>query len=317
MTVGMLGRKVGMMRLYDGNGRVRPVTAVELGPNLVTQIRSTDRDGYSAIQVGFTGDRKRMTRPERGHLQQAGIDQTLTMLREVETDGTEFTLGQEIRVDAFTPGEFVDVTATSKGRGFSGGMRRWNFRGAPATHGGKKPRGPGSVGAGTYPGKTWKGQKMAGHMGARRKTVRNLLVVLIDPTRNLLMIQGSVPGPNGALVEVNMASRPALADFDPPAAFAPPDDSASLVATDDAEAEATDDEATDAVVDGEATADEAADEAPVEEAAAAEDEAPADDSTDEAAEETDAPANDDADADSDEADDDATDDAADEEEKSE
>ena len=316
MTVGMLGRKVGMMRLYDGNGRVRPVTAVELGPNLVTQIRSTERDGYSAIQVGYSGDRKRMTRPERGHLQQAGIDQTLTMLREVEMDGTEFTLGQEIRVDAFTPGEFVDVTATSKGRGFSGGMRRWNFRGAPATHGGKKPRGPGSVGAGTYPGKTWKGQKMAGHMGARRKTVRNLLVVLIDPTRNLLMIQGSVPGPNGGLVEVNMASRPALADFDPPAAFAPLEDYEASVATDDAEAEAIDDEATDAAVDGEAMTDDA----PAEEAAAdaTAEEAPADDSAEEAAEETDAPADDDADAKSDESDDAAADDAAaDEEEKSE
>ncbi len=313
MTVGMLGRKVGMMRLYDGNGRVRPVTAVELGPNLVTQIRSTDRDGYSAIQVGFSGDRKRMTRPERGHLQQAGIDQTLTMLREVETDGTEFTLGQEIRVDAFTPGEFVDVTATSKGRGFAGGMRRWNFRGAPATHGGKKPRSPGSVGAGTYPGKTWKGQKMAGHMGARRKTVRNLLVVLIDPTRNLLMIQGSVPGPNGGLVQVNMASRPALADFEPPAAFAPPEGYDELIAAD--EAEAIDDEATDAAVDGEATAEDTVDDAPAEEATddATDDAAPTDDSTAEAAEATDAPADDDTDADSDEADDDA----ADEEEKSE
>ncbi len=229
MAVGMIGRKVGMMRVYDGSGRVRGVTAIEVGPNRVTQLRNTDRDGYEAVQIGYRGNRKRVSRPERGHLREAGVDEPLTLLREVRSDGSDFTLGQEILVEQFTPGEFVDVTATSKGRGFAGGVRRWGFRGGPKTHGqSDKWRGPGSVGAGTTPGKTWKGQKMGGHMGARRKTVLNLLVVLIDPSRNLLLVEGSVPGPRGGLVNIDPARRAPLEGFEPPQPFAPAEGAAVL-----------------------------------------------------------------------------------------
>ena len=262
MTVGMLGRKVGMMRLYDGSGRVRSVTAIELGPNRVTQLRTSDRDGYEAVQVGYSGNRKRVTRPERGHLREAGVDEALTVLREMKPDGSDFTLGQELLVDQYTPGEYIDVTGTSKGRGFAGGMKRWNFKGGPASHGASKHRGPGSVGAGTSPGKTWKGQKMGGHMGARRKTVRNLLVVQVDVSRNLILVQGSVPGPNGGLVSIQPASRSPLADYEAPEPFAP--DEPAVVAAPAAEVDETpDDSVEDAAVD-EAAVDESAEEAPAE-----------------------------------------------------
>ena len=221
MAISMIGRKVGMMRLYDGAGRVRAVTAIELGPNVVTQLRSPERDGYSAAQVGYRGDRKRLTRPARGHLRAAGIDEPLSVLREFRTDGgPEFSVGQELRVDQFTPGEFVDVTGVSKGRGFAGGVKRWGFHGGPKTHGQSDThRGPGSVGAGTTPGKVWKGQKMAGHMGTDRKTVRNLLVVLTDLSRNLIFVEGSVPGASKGVVTVSTGRRPALAEFEPPPPF--------------------------------------------------------------------------------------------------
>jgi large subunit ribosomal protein L3 len=276
MTVGMLGRKVGMMRLYDGAGRVRPVTAIELGPNRVTQLKTTDRDGYEAVQVGYSGDSKRLTQPERGHLREAGVDETLTLLREMKPDGSDFTLGQELLVDQYTPGEYIDVTGTSKGRGFAGGMKRWNFKGGPASHGASKHRGPGSVGAGTYPGKTWKGQKMGGHMGARRKTVRNLLVVQVDVSRNLILVQGSVPGPNGGLVSIQPGFRTPLADYEAPEPF-PPDENA-VVATPAAEVDETPDDsleegAVDETAADEAAVDETRDEA-VEEANDGDDAAP-------------------------------------------
>ena len=218
MVVGMIGRKVGMMRLYDGSGRVRAVTAIELGPNRVTQLRSDDRDGYEAVQVGHRGDRKRLTRPARGHLRQAGVEEPLGALREFRTDDSaEYSLGQELRVDRFSPGAFVDVSGVSKGRGFAGVVKRWGFHGGPKSHGqSDKHRGPGSIGAGTTPGRVWRGQKMAGHMGARNKTVRNLLVVLTDTDRNLLFVEGSVPGPRNGIVVVRVGRRSALRDYEPP-----------------------------------------------------------------------------------------------------
>ena len=214
----MIGRKLGMMRLYDGAGRVRAVTAIELGPNRVTQLRTDDRDGYEAVQVGHPGNRKKLNRPARGHLRSAGIEEPLSALLEFRVEDTaEFSVGEELGVDRFEPGAFVDVTGVSRGRGFSGGVRRWGFAGGPKTHGqSDKHRGPGSIGAGTTPGRVWKGQKMAGHMGARRKTVRNLLIVLTDADRNLIFVEGSVPGPTSSIVSVTPARRPALADFAPP-----------------------------------------------------------------------------------------------------
>ena len=217
MVSGMIGRKVGMMRLYDGAGRARAVTVIELGPNRVTQVRTTERDGYEAVQLGFTGNRKRVNRPERGHLRKAGIEEPLTMLMEFPTNGDTFERGQTVTVDSFTPGEFVDLSGVSKGKGWAGGVKRWHFRGGPKTHGqSDRHRANGSVGSGTTPGKVWKGQKMSGHMGNRTTTVMNVLVVLTDPARNLLFVEGSVPGSAERLVTVERARRPALKSFAPP-----------------------------------------------------------------------------------------------------
>ncbi len=217
MVSGMIGRKVGMMRVYDGAGRVRAVTVIELGPNRVTQVRTTARDGYEAVQLGFTGNRKRVNRPERGHLRKAGIDEPLTTLLEFPTQGDAFERGQTVTVDTFTPGEYVDVSGVSKGRGWAGVVKRWHFHGGPKTHGqSDRHRAAGSVGSGTTPGRVWKGQKMAGHMGNRTATVLNVLVVLTDPARNLLFVEGSVPGAAERIVTVTRGRRPALKDFAPP-----------------------------------------------------------------------------------------------------
>jgi len=220
--VGMIGRKLGMMRLYDGAGRARAVTVIELGPNRVTQLRTTERDGYEAVQLGFAGNRKRVNRPERGHLRAAGVDEALTVLQEFPLNGESYERGQTLTVEAFTAGEYVTVSGVSKGRGFAGGVKRWNFRGGPKTHGqSDRHRAPGSVGAGTTPGKVWKGQKMAGHMGHEAKTIINLLVVLTDPARNLIFVQGSVPGADEGIVTVEPGRRPALKDYTPPVLHAP------------------------------------------------------------------------------------------------
>ena len=219
MIRGMLGRKVGMMRLYDGAGRARGVTAIQLGPNTVTQLRTEERDGYSAVQVGIRGNRRRLNRPARGHLRASGAEgETLTLLREFPADNPdEHELGQVITVEQFEAGSYVNVSGTSKGRGFAGGVKRWGFHGGPKTHGqSDRHRAPGSVGAGTTPGKVFKGQKMAGHMGARTVSVLNLLVVAIDPSRDLLFVEGSVPGPPNGLVQVTPGRKAALTDYEPP-----------------------------------------------------------------------------------------------------
>ena len=226
MIRGMLGRKLGMMRLYDGGGRARAVTVIQLGPNRVTQLRTEERDGYGAAQVGFTGNRKRLNRPARGHLSRAGADiGTLTLLREFPVDDvSEHELGEVLTVEQFTAGTYVHVKGTSKGRGFAGSVKRWGFHGGPKTHGqSDRHRAPGSIGAGTTPGKVWKGQKMAGHMGARAVSVLNLLVVLADPARDLLFVEGSVPGPTKGLVQVTQGRKPPLEGYGPPE-LAPPDE---------------------------------------------------------------------------------------------
>ena len=233
MIHGMVGRKVGMMRLYDGAGRARGVTAIQLGPNTVTQLRTEERDGYRAVQIGTRGNSKRLNRPARGHLRaSAAEDQTLTLLREFPADNLDdHELGQVISVEQFEAGSYVNVRGTSKGRGFAGGVKRWGFHGGPKTHGqSDRHRAPGSVGAGTTPGKVWKGQKMAGHMGARTVSVLNLLVVATDPSRDLLFVEGSVPGPPNGIVQVTPGRKAPLAGYEPPeitpavAAVEPPAD---------------------------------------------------------------------------------------------
>lgn len=287
MLVGMIGRKVGMMRLYDGEGRVRAVTAIELGPNRVTEVRTLDRDGYEAVQMAFPGNRRRLTRPQRGHLRRAGVEEPLGTLREFRCDdASRFELGQEVRVDELDPGQFVDVTGVSKGRGFSGVVRRWGFRGGPKTHGQSADhRAPGSIGAGTTPGRVWRGQKMAGRMGTDTKTVRNLLVVLIDSSRDLVFVEGSVPGPNRGLVTVSPGVKPPLDGYQPPS----PLPAVEVLEPAPTEAEDEPDEVDDgAAVNGEAAGEQAAD---VTASAAETDAAAGDEAADEAPDSEDAAEN--------------------------
>ena len=200
MLQGFLGRKIGMTQVFVEDGRVVPVTVIEAGPCVVTQVKTRQNDGYEAIQLGF-GDVKRRNKPQTGHLKNSKLSR---YLREVATDDTtEFEVGQTIGVDIFEAGEKIDVLGKSKGRGFAGTMKRWNFGGGPRTHGqSDRARAPGSIGGGTTPGKVYKGLKMAGHMGNRRITVKGLEIIEVDAERNLLLVKGGIPGSVNSLVQI-------------------------------------------------------------------------------------------------------------------
>jgi len=202
---GLLGTKVGMSRVFDERGVVVPVTVIEAGPCYVTQIKTAERDGYNAIQLGY-GAAKRVNKPMRGHLK--GLP-PLRHLQEVRTDDvTLYEVGQKLDAGIFVVGELVDVIGTSKGRGFAGGMKRHGFAGGPATRGqSDRQRSPGAIGSGTSPGWVRKGLRMPGHMGAAKATVQNLRVVLVDPERNLLAVAGGVPGAPTSLVYIRKARK--------------------------------------------------------------------------------------------------------------
>ncbi len=206
---GILGKKVGMTQVIKENGEVVPVTVIEAGPCYVTQVRTPERDGYRAVQLGFApvAERK-LTQGQRGHLKKSGAP-TLRYLRELRTRANEaHEIGEEIKADIFQPGERVDVVGTSKGRGFAGVVKRHGFAGGPRTHGqSDRERAPGSIGACASPGRVWKGMKMPGHMGSERVTSQNIEVVVVDPDRNLLAVKGSVPGPTGGLVLIKEARK--------------------------------------------------------------------------------------------------------------
>ena len=206
---GILGKKVGMTQLFEENGTVVPVTVIEAGPCYITQIKNIESDGYNAIQIGFdeVAERK-LTKGERGHLKVAGTP-VLRHLRELRYDSSpEFSLGDILKADIFSEGEMVDVTATSKGKGFAGAVKRHNFAGGPKTHGqSDRQRATGSRGAGTTPGHTWPGGKAPGQMGNKRVTVQNLKVALVDAERNLIAIRGAVPGARNSLVLVRAAVK--------------------------------------------------------------------------------------------------------------
>ena len=206
MIQGLLGRKLGMTQIFDETGVVHPVTVVEAGPCVVTQVKTPEKDGYSAIQLGFGLD-KRLTKPEQGHRQPSGF--MSRTLREVKADDvSEFTVGQVLKADLFTAGDLIDVTGISKGRGFQGGVKRHGFHGGPKTHGqSDRHRAPGSIGSSATPGRVFKGLRMAGHMGSDRVTIQNLRVLRVDLERNLLMIEGSVPGANKGLVMIRRAVK--------------------------------------------------------------------------------------------------------------
>ena len=200
MLQGFLGKKIGMTQIFRQDGKVVPVTVIEAGPCVVTQVKTKETDGYEAVQLGY-GDVKRRNKPQAGHLKNSRLSR---YLREVATNDTsEFAVGQTIGVDIFETGEKVDIIGTSKGRGFAGVMKRWNFGGGPRTHGqSDRARAPGSIGGGTTPGKVYKGLKMGGHMGNRRITVKALEIIEIDAERNLLMIKGGVPGATNSLIQI-------------------------------------------------------------------------------------------------------------------
>jgi large subunit ribosomal protein L3 len=206
---GILGKKVGMTQIFDEKGEVVPVTVIEAGPCFVTQVKTRERDGYQAVQIGFEETKpKRLTKGQQGHLQHNSLP-LLRHLREIRVrDDTAFQLGQKLTVEMFETGERVDVEGKSKGRGFAGTIKRHGFHRQPKTHGqSDRERAPGSIGATTGTARVFKGKRMAGRMGNARVTSQNLLVALVDPERNLLAVRGSVPGPKGSLVLVVPARK--------------------------------------------------------------------------------------------------------------
>jgi large subunit ribosomal protein L3 len=193
-----------MLQVFDEKGAARGVTAIEAGPCVVTLVRTTEKDGYEAVQLGF-GHAKKLTKPEKGHLKKL---EPVKHLVEFKVTGDPPAVGDRVTVELFSPGDRIDVTSTSKGRGFAGGVKRHHFRGGPKTHGqSDRHRAAGSIGAGTTPGKVYKGTKMAGHMGARRTTVRNIEVVQVLPERNLILVAGSVPGAPDGLVRIKQTTK--------------------------------------------------------------------------------------------------------------
>ena len=208
MLKGLLGRKVGMTQIFDASGAVVPVTLIEAGPCYVTQVRTIESDGYSAVQMGFQETKpKRLTGGQLGHLQRSKAP-PLRFLREFRVKEPGIQEGDVVNVSSFSIGDHVDVVGTSKGKGFQGGVKRYHFKGGPKTHGASdRVRAPGSRGSTTTPGRVYKGARGPGHMGNDRVTQPNLVVVLIDPERNLLGVRGAIPGSKGGLVMIREARK--------------------------------------------------------------------------------------------------------------
>jgi large subunit ribosomal protein L3 len=207
MSIGLIGRKVGVTQVFQGDGTMVAVSVLAIEPNTVTRLRTDERDGYIAVQLG-THDAKKLTKPEAGQLKDLPKSaQRLATIREFRVDSVDgFELGQTLALsDVFAEGDLVDVTGVSKGKGFAGQIKRHNFHRGPTTHGSDHHREPGSIGPGTTPGRVYKGLKMAGHMGDQRTTVKKLRVVRADTDRNLLLVKGSLPGPRGSLILVKKA----------------------------------------------------------------------------------------------------------------
>ncbi len=204
MFKGLLGKKIGMTQIFDENGVAIPITLIQAGPCFVTQLRTVEVDGYSAVQLGYEEVKpKRLTGGQVGHLKRNNLP-PLRFVREFRAKSIDFAEGDEIKTDIFAVGEKVDISGTSKGRGFAGAVKRHGFRGGPKTHGqSDRERTPGSRGSGTTPGRVYKGARGPGHMGNEKVTAQNLLVALVDVERNLLGVRGSVPGPRGALLMIS------------------------------------------------------------------------------------------------------------------
>lgn len=204
----ILGRKIGMTQIFTENGELLPVSVIEATPMYVTQIKTVEKDGYNAIQVGVQDKKEhRVNKPEAGHFKRAGVSPK-KLLREFRVDSVEgFELGQEIKCDLIAEGELVDVIGTTKGKGTGGTIKQWNQCRGPEAHGSKYHRGPGSIGAASYPARVIKGTHMAGRYGHERVTIQNLQLVKVDLERNLLLVKGAIPGPKGSPVVVRKAIK--------------------------------------------------------------------------------------------------------------
>ena len=206
---GILGTKLGMTQLWDENNKVVPVTVIQAGPCVVTQVRTPEIDGYSAVQLGFGAIKaKKVTKPAAGHFAKADVTPRKHLVELRTADASEFTLAQELTAEVFADGDVVDVTGTSKGKGTAGVMKRHGFHGLRASHGvHRKHRSPGSIGGCATPGRVFKGLKMAGRMGNEKITVQNLKIHAVDVERGLLLVRGAIPGNNGSLVVVRSAAK--------------------------------------------------------------------------------------------------------------
>ena len=205
---GILGAKLGMTQVWDNN-KVVPVTVVQAGPCVVTQVRTPDRDGYGAVQLAYGQiDPRKVNKPTTGHYAKADVAPRRHLVELRTTDASEYALGQEVTVEAFEAGQIVDVTGRTKGKGFAGVMKRHGFHGLRASHGvERKHRSPGSIGACATPGRVFKGVRMAGRMGYVRYTVQNLTIQAVDPEQNIILVKGAIPGPKGSLVLVRTAAK--------------------------------------------------------------------------------------------------------------
>ncbi|WP_187995002.1 50S ribosomal protein L3 [Schaalia sp. JY-X159] len=208
-TAALLGRKLGMTQVWDEDGKVVPLTVVQVGKNVVTQVRTEENDGYSAVQIGFEDiDPRRVTKPLLGHFEKAGVTPKRHLAEFRTAEAADFAVGSELAADTFEVGQKVDVSGNTKGKGFAGVMKRHGFAGGPASHGAHKiHRKPGSIGACATPGRIFRGQRMAGRMGGEKRTVQNLIVQGVDTERGLLLIKGAIPGPRKAVVMVRTAVK--------------------------------------------------------------------------------------------------------------
>ena len=204
---GILGKKLGMTQIFTEEGIVIPVTVVEAGPIVVTQIKTVEKDGYNAVQIGFgEAKEKSLNKPQKGHL--AAANTLKKHLKEFRVDSVEgYTVGQEIKADLFATGEKIDVSGTSKGKGFQGPIKRHGQSRGPESHGSRYHRRPGSMGACSFPGRVFKNKKLAGHMGSVKVTVQNLEVVKVDADKNLILVKGAIPGPKGSVVTIKEAVK--------------------------------------------------------------------------------------------------------------
>ena len=206
---GLLGRKLGMTQVWNEDNRLVPVTVIEVGSNVVTQVRTADKDGYAAVQIGYGQiDPRKVTKPLTGHFEKAGVTPRRHLVELRTLDAGDYAAGQELSAETFESGQVVDITGTTKGKGFAGVMKRHGFHGVSSSHGAhRNHRKPGSIGGCATPGRVFKGMRMAGRMGGVRQTTQNITVHAVDAEKGLLLLKGAVPGPRGAVVLVRSAAK--------------------------------------------------------------------------------------------------------------